>query len=59
MAAQFHVASADPALVSTFQQEFGLPRFVARTMAAHGIASVGEARSFLAPDLERDWRNPY
>ncbi|MDO5358778.1 MAG: single-stranded-DNA-specific exonuclease RecJ [Slackia faecicanis] len=59
MAAQFHVASADPTLVSAFQQEFGLPRFVARTMAAHGISSVEEARAFLAPDLERDWRNPY
>ena len=59
MAAQFHVASADPTLVSSFQQEFGLPRFVARTMAAHGIASIDEARSFLSPDLERDWRNPY
>lgn len=59
MAAQFHVASADPALVSIFQQEFGLPRFVARTMAAHGVSSVEEARAFLTPDLERDWRNPY
>ena len=59
MAAQFHVASAYSALVSTFQQEFGLPRFVACTMAAHGVSSVEEARAFLAPDLERDWRNPY
>lgn len=59
MAAQFHVASADPTLVSTFQQEFGLPRFVARTMAAHGIGGIDEARAFLAPDLDRDWRNPY
>lgn len=59
MAAQFHLAPADAALVSSLQQEFGLPRFVARTMAAHGVASVEEARAFLSPDLERDWRNPY
>ncbi len=59
MAAQFKIAPADPALVSLIQQEFGLAHFVARTMVAHGIGSVEEARTFLSPDLERDWRNPY
>lgn len=59
MAAQFHIASADAALVSSIQQEFGLPRFVAHTMVAHGIVDVEQARDFLAPDLDRDWRNPY
>lgn len=59
MTAQFHVASTDETLVSSFQQEFGLPRFVAKTMAAHGIRSIEEAKAFLSPDLMRDWRNPY
>lgn len=59
MAAQFRIAPADPALVSLIQQEFGLAHFVARTMVAHGVKSVEEARTFLSPDLERDWRNPY
>lgn len=59
MAAQFHVASVDPAFVSSLQQEFGLPRFVAHTMAAHGVEDLDAARAFLSPDLERDWRNPY
>lgn len=59
MAAQFKIAPADPALVSLIQQEFGMAHFAARTMVAHGVTSVDEARSFLSPDLERDWRNPY
>ncbi len=59
MAAQFRIAPADPALVSLIQQEFGLAHFVARTMVAHGVGSVEEARMFLSPDIERDWRNPY
>ena len=59
MTAQFHVASTDETLVSSFQQEFGLPRFIAKTMAAHGIESIQEAEAFLSPDLARDWRNPY
>ena len=59
MAAQFKVAPADPALVLSIQQELGLPRFVARTMVAHGVGSLEAAREFLAPDLERDWRDPY
>lgn len=59
MAAQFKIAPADPALVSLIQQEFGMAHFVARTLVAHGIDSIEEARAFLSPDLERDWRNPY
>lgn len=59
MAAQFKVAPADPAFVSLIQEEFGLPRFVARTMVAHGVASLEEAHRFLSPDIERDWHNPY
>ena len=59
MTAQFKLMPADPALVSSIQQEFGLPRFAARTMAAHGVASLDEAQKFLTPDIERDWLNPY
>lgn len=59
MAAQFNVAPADPALVLSMQRSFGLPRFVAATLVAHGIETPEEAEAFLNPDLERDWRNPY
>ncbi len=59
MAAQFKIAPVDPALVSLIQQEFGLAHLVARTMVAHGVGSVDEARAFLSPDLEHHWRNPY
>ncbi len=59
MTAQFKLMPADPALVSQIQQELGLPHFAARSMVAHGVASLEEARNFLAPDLERDWLNPY
>lgn len=59
MAAQFKVASANPALVASMQEEFGLPRFVARTMVVHGVQDLEQARAFLQPDIERDWLNPY
>lgn len=59
MAAQFNVAPVDAALVSSICEEFGLPRFVARTMVAHGVKDLEQARVFLSPDIERDWRNPY
>ncbi len=59
MAAQFKIAPVDSALVSLIQQEFGLEHFIARTMVAHGVSSIDEARIFLSPNLERDWRNPY
>ena len=59
MTAQFKLMPADPALVSSIQQELGLPHFAARTMVAHGVNSLEEARAFLAPDIERDWLNPY
>lgn len=41
------------------QEEFGLPRFVARTMVVRGVQDLEAARTFLAPDIERDWLNPY
>ncbi len=59
MATQFQIKSADGAHVASLQSEFGLPHFIAQTMVAHGIASVEQAHMFLAPDLERDWNNPY
>ena len=59
MTAQFKLMPADPALVSSIQQEFGLPHFAARTMVAHGVSSLEEAQRFLTPDIERDWLNPY
>ena len=47
MTAQFKLMPADPALVSSIQQELGLPHFAARTMVAHGVNSLEEARAFL------------
>ena len=59
MATQFDIAEVDEALVSLIQSEFGLPSFLARTMVAHGVSSVEDARVFLTPDLDRDWLDPY
>ena len=59
MSAQFNIKAADPASVARLQRELGLPRFVAATLAARGIADAAEARRFLSPSLERDWLDPY
>ena len=59
MPAQFNIRAADPARTAEFQQALGLPRFIAATLAARGIADVEEARAFLSPSLDRDWLNPY
>ncbi|ACV23201.1 Single-stranded-DNA-specific exonuclease recJ [Slackia heliotrinireducens] len=59
MTAQFEIRGAEPSAVAAIQQEFGLPRFVAATMVAHGVKTLEEARHFLNPDLDEDWRNPY
>lgn len=40
-------------------RELGLPRFVASVMVSRGIDTLQEARRFIEPSLERDWRNPY
>ncbi|MDR0513848.1 MAG: single-stranded-DNA-specific exonuclease RecJ [Coriobacteriaceae bacterium] len=36
-----------------------MPRFIANTLVARGVASVDEAKRFLEPSLERDWLDPY
>ena len=41
------------------QAEFGLPHFVASVMVAHGVRSIEQAATFLNPDLDRDWCDPY
>lgn len=59
MTAQFNIKHADPRLVAHMQSTFGLPRFVAATMVAHGVTTDEQAQAFLNPDILRDWRNPY
>ena len=59
MPARFNVRAADPAAVSVLQQELGLPRFIATTLAARGVTTSQAAREFLSPSLERDWLDPY
>ena len=59
MPAQFNISAADPQIVSLLQQHFGLPRFIATTMASRGINTVEEAERFLSPSLGRDWLDPY
>ncbi len=59
MPARFNVRAADQAAVSVLQQELGLPRFIATTLAARGVTTPQAAREFLSPSLERDWLDPY
>ena len=48
MPARFNVRAADPAAVSVLQQELGLPRFIATTLAARGVTTPQAAREFSA-----------
>ena len=59
MPAQFNISAADPHVVSQLQGHFGLPHFIATTMASRGITTVEKAERFLSPSLERDWLDPY
>lgn len=59
MSAQFNIKAADPAAVARLQGELGVPRFIAATLAARGIADASAAESFLSPSLDRDWLDPY
>ncbi|WP_172135708.1 single-stranded-DNA-specific exonuclease RecJ [Adlercreutzia sp. ZJ473] len=59
MSAQFNIRTADKARVARLMQDLGLPRFIAATLVARGVATPHAARLFLQPSLERDWLNPY
>lgn len=59
MSARFNIRAAEPAAVSRLQRDLGLPRFIAATLVARGIDDPSEARRFLEPSLDRDWRDPY
>ena len=59
MPAQFNISTADPHAVSQLQGHFGLPHFIATTMASRGITTIEKAERFLSPSLERDWLDPY
>lgn len=59
MSARFNIRAADPSAVSRLQRELGLPRFIATTLVSRGIDDPHQARRFLEPSLDRDWRDPY
>lgn len=59
MSARFNIRAAEPAAVSRLQRDLGLPRFIAATLVARGIDDPSDARRFLEPSLDRDWRDPY
>lgn len=59
MSARFNILPADESSVDLLQQALQIPRFIATTLVVRGITSPQEAREFLHPSLERDWRNPY
>ena len=59
LSARFNIRTVDPAVVDVLERTLGVPHIVAATLVARGIESPQEAREFLNPSLERDWRNPY
>lgn len=59
MSARINVLPADKSAVESISEAFGLPHFVSTVMVARGITELDDARVFLEPSLERDWRDPY
>lgn len=59
LSARFNIRTVDPCVVDVLERTLGVPHIVAATLVARGIESPQEAREFLNPSLERDWRNPY
>lgn len=55
---RWDVALPDPFAVAAIMEECKVSSLCAKVMAARGI-TVEEARHFLQPSLERDWRDPY
>ena len=55
---RWSVLAPDPAAELELRRELGVSPLVARVLAARGLASPQEAREFLSPSLERDWRDP-
>ncbi len=49
------LAKADPDLVAALARELGLTAVTARALVSRGVDSPPAARSFLEPDLVRDW----
>ena len=55
---RWSVARPNPQLEQDLSRALDVAPLVARVMVANGISSVGEARLFLTPSLERDWADP-
>lgn len=52
------VKDVDDASVSRIEKELHVSALVARLMAARGIREPEDAKRFLHPSFERDWRDP-
>ena len=59
MSVQFDVRQANPSVVDLLEQQLGLPRFIATTLASRGVTTPEQAERFFSPSLDRDWANPY
>ncbi len=59
MKTQWLVRSTDESAVACLVDALNIPALVARVLVARGISDVSDARLFLAPDLERDWHDPF
>ncbi len=55
---RWRVVPRDPAVESTLVRELGVSPLVARVLVSRGVATVADARDFLAPSLARDWADP-
>ena len=55
---RWSVLAPNPAAELELRRELGVSPLVARVLAARGLGSPEDARAFLSPSLDRDWRDP-
>lgn len=55
---RWRVLAPDAAGERFLRENLGLSPLAARVLAARGVTDLDEARRFLSPSLQRDWRDP-
>jgi single-stranded-DNA-specific exonuclease len=55
---RWSATAADEVAVRALAEAAGLSDVVARILVSRGVIEVEQARRFLSPDLDRDWRDP-
>ncbi len=54
----WEIRTPEEGSISLLCESLGVPRLLACSLVARGLADPDEARLFLTPSLDRDWRDP-